>query len=224
MNLNLVTVCTGDFPMEYVEKNFNMVSRNLQVPFTAHCITDRPDQLPAGVNYIPHDPGVSGWWNKLKVFSNEMPEGYIMYMDLDIVVLQDFTEEVNWMLDSVADHDLIAVEDAIHWLGERFSSSFMFLESGKLDHIYRNFDPSIQGRDGGDQVWVGPQLKNPLYVDGTYPTFKQSLRFHLMDAQMPNQYNMPTEEDVAHLKCLDVHGLYKPHTLTGWPVIQKHWR
>ena len=82
-------------------------------------------------------------------------------MDLDIVILQNFDDEIIEMTKSI--EQMCCVSDAINWMGERFSSSLMCFESGALSHIFDHFiktESVINNREGGDQVWIGPQLES----------------------------------------------------------------
>lgn len=89
------------YSMEYVTVLRDMVARNFtksERPCAFFCITDRPDELPEGVNAIPADPALPGYWQKLRLFAPDMPweEGLrVVYLDLDVCVtgrLEDLVE------------------------------------------------------------------------------------------------------------------------------------
>lgn len=58
-------------------------------------------------------------------------------MDLDIVVLQNFDDEIVEMTKST--EQMCCVSDAIRWMGEKVSPSLMCFESSSLSYIFNNF-------------------------------------------------------------------------------------
>ena len=46
-------------------------------------------------------------------------------MDLDIVIQDTFDNEIEWVIQQ--EPSIACVSDAINWMGEKFSSSFMIL-------------------------------------------------------------------------------------------------
>ena len=51
---------------------------------------------------------ISRGWNKVNLFSEDMPPGYILYMDLDIVIINNFDDEILAVLD--AGHEMNCVQ------------------------------------------------------------------------------------------------------------------
>jgi len=126
-----------------------------------------------------------------------MPEGVILYMDIDIVMVNSFDEEIEAML--ARPEPMRCVSDAIGWKGEKFSSSMMCFDSGAFAPIFERFEkagPALETSEGGDQVWVGPQLGDVYYVDDDYPDLKKNLKFHLAKRDgkklhLPNWHDVP---------------------------------
>ena len=211
--------------MEYANKSHNMLKRNLNINFDSYCITEKPGELSKEIEPIkPLLDDVKGWWNKLFLFSNTMPDGYILFLDVDTVIINDLTEVVEFGLNNL--EEIACYSDAIEWEGSKFSSSMMIFRSGTLNHIYQNFVesyPKILNFRGGDQVWTFPQLNDILYLDEKFPKFKMSLKFQLAtrkDKGLIIPSNLPNE-----LKLIDFHGRPKPHeVIDKWPLIKKHWR
>ena len=90
--INLVTVCTDKYPIIYAEKLHKQFTKLSNLEVTHYCITDRPDELPNFIKPIYPFKKSKGWWNKLNLFSGDMPAGSILYMDIDIVILQNFDD------------------------------------------------------------------------------------------------------------------------------------
>jgi hypothetical protein len=221
--INFVSVCTDKYPLLYAEKlhqHFNDVS-NLAAEH--YCITDRPSEIEGWATPIAPFKKAAGWWNKVNLFSSEMPCGPILYMDLDIVILQNFDAEIEAMLNQLP--VLSCVSDAVNWMGCKFSSSMMVFESGQHADIFEEFlrqDDSLNIRPGGDQVWIGPQLEQINYIDKTFPNLKKNLKFHLMDHSYTPPPLLHTEIS-DKVKLVDCGGDPKPHILEAVPYIKENW-
>jgi hypothetical protein len=220
--INLVSCCTDAYPMIYAEKLHRQFENLTELNVKHWCITDRPSDLTDSVNPISPFLKSKGWWNKLNLFSPEMPTGHILYMDLDIVILHNFDAEIIEMTKS--EKKMCCVSDAIEWKGERFSSSMMCFESGTLSHIFDNFiknESAINNLEGGDQVWTGPQLESIYYIDDKFPNLKKNLKFHL--SKMVNgKLNIPMNID-DRIKLVDCGGRPKPDQLEALPYVKKNW-
>jgi len=220
--LNFVTVCTDSYPIEYARKLHTRVSSISKFKFNHYCITDRPDEVAEWATPIEPFVKASGWWNKVNLFSPQMPSGDILYMDLDIVILKNFDVEIEFMRSDSA--PISCVSDAITWMGERFSSSLMLIKEYCHTNIFQQFENNFQNlvnRPGGDQVWIGPQLSNVYYIDDDYPNFKKNLKFHLANIE-DNKLSLPLHID-ENIKLIDCTGRPKPHELIALPYIKHNW-
>ena len=219
--MNFITVCTDAYPMLYAEIIHTRMAHISNIPFNHYCITDRAAEV--GDWAVPISPTVKvdGWWNKLNLFSDETPATNILYMDLDIVILNNFDEEIYAMSESLS--DISCVSDAINWMGVKFSSSLMYIKK-KPAHIFNYFKNNyaeICGKPGGDQVWLGPLLKNVNYIDEEYPDLKKNLKFHLSHIDK-NQIQIPNMIS-KNIKLVDCGGRPKPHELEMIPYIRDNW-
>jgi hypothetical protein len=93
------------------------------------------------------------------VYSSEMPNGIILYMDLDIVMIQNFDTQIIAM--SQSEKPMSCVSDAVSWMGERFSPSLMCFESGKHAHIFDRFQKL-------ESVIVGREVATKCGLDHNY--------------------------------------------------------
>lgn len=160
--INVVSVRVGSkYGPEYVDTLHDMLQRNLSTVDVSHwCITDDPDSLPRGVNPIPHNPDLPGWWQKVFLFSEAMPwaEGErVVYFDLDVCItgrLEDFADHKGIMRDA-------------GW--PCYNSSVMSWDHGEHREAWERFDPSTMDKpgrvvpaeclpvgqvNGGDQEWL----------------------------------------------------------------------
>lgn len=150
------------------------------------CLVDNAGRklLPDGVEPIVIEPEFvqeMGWWGKAALFSKMMPRDVrVFYSDLDNVIVAP-VKNIMRCIQIKKPSQVIACEDAIHWLGERFSSTVMGFDTGEHEYVYdrllsdikkygrRNFE----SRRGGDQVWLAPLIRDHImYVediaDGRY--------------------------------------------------------
>lgn len=145
--LNVVCVRVGErYGPEYVAILYDMVTRNLGREFRFWCLTDRPHELPEGVNPIPAPDGLPGWWAKIALFSpDKMPWGpgeRIVYFDLDVAI--------TGRLDELVDTPGI-IRD---WNLPGYNSSVMVWDAGDHASASLRFTPDVMQRLHGDQDWL----------------------------------------------------------------------
>jgi len=223
MKINFITVCTDEYPLAYAEKITKRLKNISYINFDCYCITDRPSEVTDWATPIKPYVSAYGWWNKLNLFSPRVPKGWCLYLDLDIVIAKNFDKEILWCIENTK--NIACVSDALNWMGEKFSSSFMLFRSGSLSHVFDNFkrhSTELVDRAGGDQVWVGPQLQDVLYVDETFPNLKKNLKFHI--ALESNGGSLTLPKSISNdIKMIDCGGRPKPHELTQVPYIFNNW-
>lgn len=211
MTTRFVMVWVGDrYGPEYPLILGDAICRNASDldEFTIECVTDRPPDLPEGIRAIPANPDLPGYWQKLYLFSPEMPwdEGdRIVYFDLDVAItgrLEDLVERKG----IAKDHG---------W--PCYNSSVMVWDHGEFRTAWDRFTPEVMARspgpivpakvlpkgmpNGGDQEWLtevgGWELLPPEWV--------VSYRWQA-ESWPPNE-----------AKIVQFHGLPKPHEIaTGW--------
>lgn len=156
--INVVSVWVGDkYSPDYVHKLHDAICRHLGEEQRHWSITDRPDELPEGVEPIHVHHDLLGWWQKVYMFSPEMPwaEGEeVLYMDLDVCV--------TGRLEGLP-HGIIR-----DWHWPCYNSSVMRWTHGEHRDIWDRFSldvidrptESLQGYlpagqvNGGDQEWI----------------------------------------------------------------------
>ena len=89
---NFACVCYGDkYPVEYVQKLYNMVTRNTTLHINFFVFTDhvKMHKMIDGHINIREFPetDLQGWWNKMQLFHPKVDlPGHTLYMDLDVVI------------------------------------------------------------------------------------------------------------------------------------------
>ena len=100
--INVCCVYYGNkYKPQYVQNLYNMVQRNLTVPYEFYCFTDHVNLFDIVYGKIHfksfprHD--MEGWWNKLQLFNPDTGlNGVNFYLDLDVVILKNIDCFVNW--------------------------------------------------------------------------------------------------------------------------------
>lgn len=226
------------YPADYANRLRRMVSRNLGLPHSFHCLTDDPEGLDRDI--VPHplpppDPGTC--WNKLRIFGRDAaPAGtVILYLDLDVVVTGNLDDLVNWR----ADESFVGQPDWNRPFLPQFNSSVMRLVAGTHPEVAESFhegagtgrlrrrdewDATTQGRDkvvywrgwrrfGGDQEWITAALrpKRNIRSRAFPPGWIVSYKKH-------GRRGLPPAA-----KIVVFHGSPKPHEVTDDYVLE-HWR
>lgn len=223
MKINLLTVCTEAYPMIYAEKITKRLCKLSHHEITPYCMTDRPEQINGWAEPLVADPDSHGWWHKVNLFNPAMPPGWNLYLDIDIVILDNFDEEIEWTVSK--NPTMACVADAISWMNVKFNSSLMLFETGShalIHRCYCNNKSNLQNKPGGDQVWTGPQLNDVLYINETFPNLKKSLKFDLALAVSGENITLPSVISDA-IKMIDCSGRPKPHELMGVTYIRDAW-
>lgn len=222
MRLNLVTVCTDAYPMEYARKLIKRVTSLSKFDFDCYCITDRPEEIKDLA--IPVQALYPGWWNKPTGFSIGIND-FTLYMDLDIVILQNFDEEIEYAL-GWNDH-IVLVEDAIGWMGNDLSTSWMVFNRPAFSYISHSFRheyirKQLNTFPGGDQVWLGKEVKPAFHkINIKYPYMKKNLKFDL-GKKVFDRWEFPELID-TRIKMVDCGGRPKPHQLESLRYIRNNW-
>lgn len=210
--IHVVSVRVGDkYGPEYVLNLHDGICRHLGEEQTHWCVTDDPESLPEGVNRIPHNPNLPGWWQKVALFDDaRMPwhEGdEILYMDLDVCV--------TGRLEGLA-HGIIK-----DWHWPTYNSSVMRWRHGDHADIWNRFRPDIIDREtvlfsmgllpkgqknGGDQEWISNVSS-----------------WHIFDVEDFVSYRDAVAWPREGSRAIVFHGEPKPHEVTeGWvPLVWK---
>lgn len=199
---NVVMVRVGDkYGPEYAAILSDMLARNLSEldDVCPWLVTDDPANVPEGINVIPADPRLPGWWQKVRLFSGEMPwkEGErVAFFDLDSIIVDRL-------------EDLIQTKGIIKdWHWDCFNSSVMVWDHGEHRQVWDRFDPTDIPRNIGDQEWITQQAPDfPLLPKAWCVSYRSHAKA------------FPPEG--AKVVCF--HGEPKPHRIgEGW--VPQFWK
>lgn len=202
------------FSVAYVEKLASMARRFADRPFRFVCLTDQPNEMPAGVDAIAirTPSGIKGWWAKLELFNPAHKlTGRMLYLDLDTLIVSS--------LAPIADFDapFALIPDAApnfkgtstHAVVKHFNSSVMVWDAGLRPDLFVKWTPSVADRLWGDQDYIGEQAPDAATMPlEWFPRLSQ-----IRDGEIPSEAKVilakkPKNEQAAR----------------EWPWFRERWQ
>ena len=129
----------------YVEILQAMVERNLTIPNRFVCFTDRPENYRCETRKIP--PGLKGWWPKVWLFSRDLFEDRMLFLDLDVAITGNLDELVN------VPSKFCIISD---WHLDSYNSSVFVMDKNAHPEVWEDFN-STKGY-AGDQDWITEKI------------------------------------------------------------------
>jgi len=140
---------------EYVKKLYNGVKRNLTVPFTFYCFTNKPDEI-SDLNIDCKIVDISkynlpGWYSKLIIYNPELITGPTLYLDLDSVILSNIDGFVT------------------NYVPHKINGIRLFTTDGSIDNpeLYNMFNGSLVFVNTKDFPWLWEDIYNTHLFDFT---------------------------------------------------------
>lgn len=215
--INVITVKYGNgiYNHEYVNKMYNMIEKNLTLPYKFYCLTEDPTDLNSNINvvHLPIEYKLQGWWWKTFMFKQGLFEyDTNFYIDLDMIVMSNIdhymTYEPNLFL-GLRDVSYVR-NDKINTLG----SGLMKWPNNKYhdiwDHMTIKKDNVMATYKGsGDQGYIWDKHKTDIYFfpEEWYESFKW-------------EYEVVGHKESSSI--LVFHGREKPHNCHH-PIVQEYW-
>jgi len=205
--VNVVCLFWGaKYSIDYVNKLYSMVKRNLTVPYQFICYTNHPSlNFSEGIirKGLPFNQ-YEGWFNKLTLFSNEADlKGNNLYLDLDVVILENIDELATFGRDDtfgiINDFKPSIV----------YNSSIMKFNNITAEHIWKSFksDETNMLRNHGDQEIISHYMKESPHLKIMPDEWTFSYKWS--DRKQPRIYN-PNYERMPG-KVAVFHGKPNPH-------------
>lgn len=223
------------FGPEYVNNLFAGILRHSSVPVTLHCFTDDPTGINVkgtNIHPLPFD-NLEGWWNKLYLFSNDMPipKGEkIVFFDLDTIV----TNNIDTIL-TVNANRLIALRDFFTGIAQsvvgdnNMGSGFMAWTHGQYSAVWDQFikNPAKVIKSvhpHGDQRWIQIVATDRVYWQDIFPDRVVSFKVHCRNGLPPKAavvcyHGIPSIPDSITTKTKTFKWLIQPQ-----PWVADHWR
>lgn len=156
------------YSADYVGRLLSMCKRHAGEPFRFVCFTDRPNELPPGVEPVALLPflGLEAWWNKLTLFAPEAGlSGRVLYLDLDSIVVGDLQPIIHYPAAFALCPPAGDFRPVNYRVVRRFNSSVMVWNAGEQSDLFEDFGGLRCNRliaaGGaplplwGDQDWIG---------------------------------------------------------------------
>ena len=237
--VEIVCVNAGDkFPDVYVQRLYNMLGRNLTVPFRLTCFTDRRRDLSREIEQIDIGArGERGFFNKMLLYDSEnFPAKECFYLDITLVIIRDITHLVDFARSTGS--DLVCVRD---WKRPVLNTCVQWIRHGETTRALWEFYKSgarPEYRTRGDQEFVFDALFDlglshaPAYFpSGEIQSFKV-----LRDANRESKagfaelwskasivkfHGSPRQTDILDpwRRIFAVTMRYPHHALTDWPFL-----
>ena len=160
---NFACVCYGDkYPVEYVQKLYNMVTRNTTLHinffvFTDHVKMEKMIDGNVNVRQFPEND-LQGWWNKMQLFHPKTGlDGDTLYMDLDVVI----TQNIDCFFTHAKDKKVVLMRD-FNRSTKGFNSSIMrFNNEVMTPNVWKPFlkERKTLQRLQGDQNVISQLIK-----------------------------------------------------------------
>lgn len=209
MGLKIVCVQHGNYAgrgAEYVNILFNSVRRNLAEGTVGEfvCFTDNPAGLDPGITARSLPPGLTGWWNKLWLFSPGLFDDgdRIVYFDLDTVITGRLDGLVAY------EGDFAILRD--WYRPAEVNSSVMLWRAGYGVNIWNDYKAAgYRTTLPGDQDWINLRTPRRAILQDVFP--------RLIVSYKASGGVIPTKASVV---CF--HGKPSPHEADGW--VKEVWK
>lgn len=216
---------------EYVNKLYNMVKRNITVPFEFVCFTDSSAGIDKNIQIqpLPTIPAI-GWWYKPYFFSAELPiKGTILFLDLDVIVFKNIDH-----LFSYKPGKFCIIRDfnrSMRPTWDRMNSSVFRLETGMYDRYWQEFKKNVAHetkRNRGDQDWMFRHVKDHVFwPDDWIQSYKWEMRDKDKLKKMPDgrrNFVDIAQPKIQHNTCIAVfHGEPNPSECKD-PWVVDNWQ
>ena len=150
------------YSWEYVDRLYNMLSRNLSRPIRFHVFTEADRQVPDHMikHVLTEWPDISGpkksWWYKMQLFNSKLFNGQLLYFDLDVVI----TGNLDWITE-LPPRAFWAIHDFKRlWKknSRTINSSVMYFNTDTFHYIWKKFQQQslthVVSNYKGDQDFI----------------------------------------------------------------------
>ena len=226
MMYNFACVCYGDkYPVEYVQKLYNMVQRNITLDHKFIVFTDLVKihkQVEGNIEFrkFPVDD-LNGWWNKMQLFHpNSNLDGTTLYMDLDVVI----TDNIDCFFTYKPEADFVGMND-FNPTTKQWNSSIMKFKNdklhGKLWHKFMDDRPNLLRRFAGDQNLISDFIKETPGCESYPDSWTQSYKWYDRKGNRYSRSAMTYEHNGESIVTV-FHGQPNPHQ-SDQEWVKKAW-
>lgn len=233
--INCACVIHSDgYNWQYVDRLYNMLTRNLSQPVQLHVYTEENRSVPAHMikHVLTEWPGISGpkqsWWYKMQLFDSQLYSGQMLYFDLDVVI----TGNLDWIT-KLPQRNFWAIHDFRRLWKKNcrtINSSVMYFDTREYNYVWQKFQQhsltTVINNYKGDQDFVteavDPRHLRYFDLDRIVSWRWQSSAEGTKNRRL--KFKATEFKTVIHpgTSVLVFHGHPKPHEIND-PVIKKYW-
>ena len=213
---NFACVCYGNkYDVEYVQKLYNMVTRNTTHLINFYVFTDHvkmQKMVEGGRLYVKQFPehDLDGWWNKMQLFHPDVQlPGTTLYMDLDVVITHNIDDFFTYKPEA----KFVGMND-FNPVTKQWNSSIMrFDQSHWHDKLWRRFSKdksNLLRRFPGDQNLISDFIKKEPGCDSFPDSWTQSYKWYDRKGNRYSKQDMTYEHNGESLVTV-FHGQPNPH-------------
>lgn len=217
------------YSSEYVNKLYNMVKRNLSIPYEFVCITEDRCDLNTDIKIIDLDihEDISGWWYKPFIFNRNLElQETVLFLDLDLVIFESIDKLFDYKKDKFCVIKGFSKENATG-----INSSCFRFNRRNYYHLYddyiKNYTDIIR-KYKGDQDWLSEQISSEYWPKEWIQSFKIDIlkyKGYISEKNINSLKHMINYEPNFNKEtCMVVfHGKPNPHEIeTKW--VRDNWR
>lgn len=225
---------SNGYDWQYVNRLYNMLSRNLSRPIRFHVYTEADRSVPDHMikHVLTEWPGIAGpkrsWWYKMQLFDSGVFAGQMLYFDLDVVV----TGNLDWITE-LPTRSFWAIHDFRRlWKpsSRTINSSVMYFDTTQYHYVWSAFQQiplnTVINNHKGDQDFITATIDpNHLrYFDlDRILSWRWQIINHGIRPRRAVISSPSTEITVPESASVVVfHGDPKPHAVDH-VVVHKHW-
>lgn len=233
--IDCACVIHGDvYNWTYVERLYNMLSRNLSRDIRFHVYTEAERPVPAPmIKHVLPTWNINGprrgWWYKMCLFDVTQHAGSLLYFDLDTVIVNN----VDWICNLPLTWFWTVRDFKYLWRPSAYSinSSIMWWDTRQFGYIWEKFQKqdihSILKRYRGDQDFIAHaiDMQQVRFLDEQrikswrWECLEKKYDFRKKPQKVDEmKTSMPQNTDI-----LVFHGQPKPADLQD-EVLIRHWR
>lgn len=219
----------------YVERLYNMLSKNISYPIKFHVYTEAERKVPDFMikHVLEEWPGFAGpkksWWHKIQLFNSEHHKGNLLYFDLDTVV----TGNLDWILNCDSRYFWAVRDFRRLWKPSHtgINSSVMWWDTQKFDWVWQAFKSKqlkhLQRVYHGDQDYISDTIdyhrrrffENQRIVSWRWQALDGGMDFTKRKHNNPGQ-GTKIDSDTS---LLIFHGNPKPHEVLNDAEVARYW-
>lgn len=233
--IDCACVIHGDgYAWEYVEKLYNMLSRQISNKIRLHVYTEHHRAVPDYMikHCLEQWPGIDGpkksWWYKMQLFNPAHHSGNLLYLDLDVVIINS----LDWVLQHNPNY-FWTIRDFkyLQYSSSSMNSSMMWWNVQKYAWVWEKFNrdtrDTVIRKYPGDQDYLNAVITHEhkrFWPDSHFQSWRWQCQeggydFARRCAKKPGA--SATVDPNASV--IVFHGKPKPHQVRDTVVVE-HWR